>query len=74
MLNARLAVTLREEAIALAEEIYRVAQIKFRGGVGSSLEVNQAQSELYAAQDALTQALYDLAVAYTDYEDALGQL
>ena len=74
VLNARLAVTLREEAIALAEEIYRVAQIKFREGVGSSLEVNQAQSELYAAQDALTQALYDLAVAYTDYEDALGQL
>ena len=72
--NARLAVDLREEAIALAEEIYRVAQVKFREGVGSSLEVNQAQSDLYAAQDALTQALYDLAVAYTDYEDALGRL
>ena len=74
VLNARLAVTLREEATALAEEIYRVAQIKFREGVGSSLEVNSAQAELYSAQDALTQALYDLAVAYTDYEDALGEL
>ena len=72
--NARLAVTLREEAVALAEEIHRVAEVKFREGVGSSLEVNQAQSDLYAAQDALTQALYDLAVAYTDYEDALGEL
>ena len=74
VLNARLAVTLREEAIALAEEIYRVAQIKFREGVGSSLEVNQAQADLYQTQDALTQALYDLAVAFTDYQDALGAL
>ena len=72
--NARLAVTLRESAIELAEEIYEVAQIKFREGVGSSLEVNQAQAELYSAQDALTQALYDLAVAFSDYRDALGEL
>ena len=72
--NARLNVELRENSIELAEEIYRVAQIKFREGVGSSLEVNSAQSELYQAQDALTNALYDLAVAYVDYEDAIGEL
>ena len=72
--NARLAVSLRENAIDLAEEIFRVAQIKFREGVGSSLEVNQAQSDLFQAQDALTQALYDLAVAFTDYQDSLGNL
>ncbi len=72
--NARLNVELRESSIALAEEIYRVAQIKFREGVGSSLEVNSAQSELYQAQDSLTSALYDLATAYVDYEDALGEL
>jgi len=72
--NARLAVDLRENSVALAEDIYRVSQIKFREGVGSSLEVNQAQGELFQAQDALTQALFDLAVAYTDYEDALGEL
>ncbi len=72
--NARLAVELREASIELAEEIYSVAQIKFREGVGSSLEVNQAQAELYAAQDALTQALYDLAVAFSDYQDAIGEL
>ena len=74
VLNARLAVGLREKSVTLAEEIYRVAQIKFREGVGSSLEVNQAQAELFSAQDQLTQALYDLAVAYTDYQDALGEL
>ena len=72
--NARIAVRLREGAIELAEEIYDVAQIKFREGVGSSLEVNQAQADLYAAQDALTQALYDLAVAFTEYQDATGSL
>lgn len=72
--NARLNVNLRENSIELAEEIYRVSQIKFREGVGSSLEVNAAQSELYQAQDALTNALYDLAVAYVDYEDAIGEL
>jgi len=72
--NARLNVQLRENSIELAEEIYRVAQIKFKEGVGSSLEVNTAQSELFQAQDALTSALYDLAVAYVDYEDALGEL
>lgn len=72
--NARVAVQVRENSIALAEEIYRVAQVKFKEGVGSSLEVTSAQSELYQAQDALTNSLYDLAVAYVDYEDALGQL
>ena len=72
--NARIAVGLRENAIGLAEEIYRVAQIKFNEGVGSSLEVIQAQSDLYEAQDAYTQALYDLAVAFTEYQDALGDL
>lgn len=74
MRNARLNVELRENSIELAEEIYRVAQIKFREGVGSSLEVNSAQSELYQAQDALNAALYDLAVTYVDYQDALGEL
>ena len=72
--NARLNVELRENSVALAEEIYRVAQIKFREGVGSSLEVNSTQADLYSAQDALTNAIYDLAVAYVDYQDALGQL
>ncbi len=74
VLNARLTLEQRNAAETLAREIYESAQIKFREGVGSSIEVKQAEGELYAAQGARLQSLYDLAVAFTDYKDALGQL
>lgn len=62
----------REENLALAQRIYDTTQIKYREGVGSSLEVNQAEQALYTAQTNRLQAIYDLLQAKVSLEEALG--
>ena len=73
-LNAVQTVEITKKSQELAEEIYRVSQIKYKEGVGSSLELTQAERELYAAQSASTNALYEVLVAKTDLDKALGKL
>lgn len=70
--NARDRLADREKNLALAERIYDTTKIKYREGVGSSLEVSQAEQSLYTAQTNRLQALYDLLVAKTNLEEALG--
>lgn len=62
----------RKRSLDLAEEIYETAQIKFREGVGSSLELAQAESDMITAQGNYIEALYDLVVAKADLDHALG--
>lgn len=62
----------REKNLELAQRIYDTTQIKYREGVGSSLEVNQAEQDLYTAQTNRLQALYELLQARIDLEEALG--
>ena len=62
----------RERSFALSQEIYRTAQIKFREGVGSSLELTQAESDMLTAQSNYIQSLYDMIVAKADLDQALG--
>ena len=57
----------------LAYEISRTTQIKFKEGVGSSLELNQAEQNLYGAQANYINALYELVVAKSDLDLALGK-
>lgn len=72
--NARATVLTRQKALNLAQRIYDVAQIKYTEGVGSSLERTQAEADLYTAQNNYINALYELVVAKTDLEVALGNL
>jgi len=72
--NARDASVSRSEAMDLAQSIYNVTQIKYREGVGSSVELNQAETELYTAQTNYINALYELIVAKTDLDIALGKM
>jgi outer membrane protein TolC len=73
-LNARQSVETTKNSLDLAQKIYDTTQAKFRGGVGSSMEVAQAEREFYAAQANYTNALYDLLVAKTDLDKALGRI
>ncbi len=57
----------------LANEIYKTTQIKFKEGVGSSLELSQAEQNLYGAQANYINALYELVVAKTDLDLAIGK-
>lgn len=71
-LNALETLRAREETVDLAEQIYRTTQIKYREGVGSSLELNQAESDLYVSQGNYIQSLYELLIAQIDLDKALG--
>lgn len=72
-LDAREQVSTRRAHVELAERIYKTTRIKYREGVGSSLELTQAEQQLYEAQRAYTQALYDMLVAKVKLLEALGK-
>lgn len=71
--NAFQTMEARKRSLELSKEILRTAEIKYREGVGSSLELNQANSDMLTAQGNYIQALYDLVVAKTDLDHALGK-
>ncbi len=77
--NARVNYTVAKESLVttdenlkLAEKIYSISKIKYREGVGSSLEISQAEQSLYSAQSNHMTALYNLLVAITNLNNALG--
>lgn len=72
-LNAKTDVNNQLENIALAQKIYNTTKIKYQEGVGSSIEMNQAEQDLYQAQQQYISALYDLLIAKVDLETALGK-
>ncbi|TXF88324.1 TolC family protein [Neolewinella aurantiaca] len=67
----RLQVT--KDNLALAQRIYDTTQIKYREGVGSSVEVVQAEQALYESQANYLNALYETLVAKEDLFLALGR-
>ncbi len=62
----------QERNLALANRIYETTKIKYREGVGSSLEITQAEQSLYETQQNQVQARYDLLVAKMALDKALG--
>ncbi|WP_423147228.1 TolC family protein [Rubrolithibacter danxiaensis] len=60
--------------MSLAEEVLRVSRIKYEQGVGSSLEVTQAQTALEEAQNNYIQALYDALISKVDLDRAYGRI
>ena len=58
----------------LATEIVRVTRIKYNSGVGSSIEVLNAEASLREAQTNYFGSLYDFLIAKVDQDKALGRL
>jgi outer membrane protein TolC len=58
----------------LAENVARVTRIKYEQGVGSNLEVVDAEAALREAQINYYNALFDALVAKTDLDKAFGKL
>lgn len=73
LVNAKDKLRFAEENVELAERLYNVTKIKYNEGIGSSLEVNSAERDLYTAQSNYLSALYELMVAKADIEKTLGQ-
>jgi outer membrane protein len=58
----------------LADEVLRVSKIKYQQGVGSSIEVTQAQTSLDDANDKYIQGLYDALISKVDLDKAYGRI
>ena len=71
--SARERLNNQDRNLRLAERIYETTRIKYREGVGSSLEVTQAEQSVYEAQSNYLNAVYDLLTARVDLEQALGR-
>jgi outer membrane protein TolC len=61
-----------EKNIALAKKIYDVTKLKYQEGVGSSMEMTNAERDLYAAQANQLMAIYNLLIAKADIDKTLG--
>ena len=59
---------------SLAENIARITKIKYEQGVGSNLEVVDAEASLKEAQVNYYNALYDALIAKVDLDKAYGKL
>ena len=63
----------QKKSLDLAERILNTTKIKYNEGVGSSLELVQAERDLYTTQANYINALYDFVVAKTSLDQALGK-
>ena len=59
--------------LVLAEKILVRTKIKYKEGVGSSIEITTAEQELYRTQANKMNALYELVAAKIDLDKALGK-
>lgn len=64
----------QQENLALATEVYQIARIKYKEGVGSNLEVVEADAALIQAEINYLGAIYDGLIAKVNLEKALGLL
>ncbi len=71
--NAKQRVEDRKKNVELAEKIYKTSQVKYKEGVGSSLEITTAEQGLFQAQANYINARYDLLVAKVNLDKALGR-
>lgn len=72
--NAISSLQVQKRNLELAKNIYNVAQKKYEQGVGSNLEMINAQSSFKESQTNYFNAVYDMLVYKTDYLKATGSL
>lgn len=72
--NAISKLEVQRESMDLATSIFDITQIKYQEGVGSNLEVVEADNSLKEAQTNYYSALYDAIIAQLELKKALGTL
>jgi outer membrane protein TolC len=65
---------LQEQNLNLARDVVRTSKLKYDQGVGSNLEVLDAETSLREAQTNYYNAIYDAIIAKIDYEVAMGNI
>ncbi len=74
MIEARKRISGQEKNIEQAQKAVRIAQTRFKSGVGTQLELLDAQVAMTRSQTNLAQALYDYLVAKAEWQFTAGIL
>ncbi len=74
MQNSIQSLASQRENMELAQEVYRVSKIKYQEGVGSNLEVIEAENAFKTAETNYFNSLYNALVARVSYRKATGSL
>jgi outer membrane protein TolC len=72
--NAYSSVLVQKKNMILAQHVYDVAQKKYQGGVGTTLEIVNAETSLKEAQTNYYNSVFDMLIAKIDYQKAIGTL
>ncbi len=72
--NATASLKIQKRNLDLAQNVYNVSQKKYEQGVGSNLEVINAQTSLKESQTNYFNAVYDMLISKVDYLKATGSL
>lgn len=72
--NAVLQVQSQNRAVDVSNDVLDLSQKKYKAGVGSNLEVTQAQTDLLRTQTSYFMAMLDMINAEADLKKALGQM
>lgn len=72
--NAASSLENQKKNIVIAEDVVRVARLKFEQGVGTNIEMIAAETALKEAQTNYFNALFEALVAKIDFDKAVGNL
>ena len=72
--NAAASLEIQKKNIIIAEDVARVAKIKYEQGISSNLEMVSAETSLKEAQTNYYNAMFDAIVAKIDFDKANGSL
>ncbi len=66
-------IEVQTKTISVAERSYRISQLRFKEGIGSRLELTDAELQLNKAKTNYLQAVYDYLVSSVNLDRALGR-
>lgn len=73
-INALKTLETQTQNITLSKEIARVTKIKYQEGVGSNIELVNAEADLKDAETNYYDSIYQVLVAMVDYQKSIGKL
>jgi outer membrane protein TolC len=71
--ESRKRIEVQDRTIRTAERSYEITQLRFREGIGSQLELSEAELQLNKAKTNYLQAVYDYLIARVECDRALGR-
>jgi len=72
--NSLMSLENQENNIELAQKVYDIAQKKYKEGLGTNIEIIQAETSLKEAKTNYYNSLYDAIISKIDFQKSLGLL